>query len=66
MAAAGGIGDDHLDGRAVESGGDVDPVVARAAAATVLSDIDLPGRGADVDEVAEVTDAFGGIGVGAP
>ena len=44
--------------------GDVDPVVARAAAAAVLGDVDLAGRGADVDEVAQVADALGSVGVG--
>ena len=41
VAAAGGVGDDRLDGRAVQAGGDVDPVVAGAAAAAVLGDVDL-------------------------
>ena len=63
MAAAGRVGDDRLDGLAVKAGGDIDPVVAGAAAATILGDVDLPGLGADVDEVAEVADAFRGAGV---
>ena len=65
VAAPGGIGDDLLDGGAVEAEGDVGPV-----AAGVLGDEDLAGaggrRGADVDEVAQVADALRGAGVGAP
>ena len=53
-----------LTGEPSRPSGDVDPVVARAAAAAVLGDVDLAGRGADVDEVAEVADARRGVGVG--
>src|SRR5262249_53185262 len=62
VAAPDGVGDDLLDGGAVEAQGDVEPVVGRAAAAGVLGDVDLAGGGADVDEVAQVADALGRIG----
>ena len=58
VAAAGRVRDDRLDLRAVKPGGNIDPVVARAAATAVLSHIDLAGRRADVDEVAQVADAL--------
>ena len=64
MAAAGRVGDDLLDGRAIQAERDVEPVVARAAAAAVLGDVDLALLGADVDEVAQVADALGGRGIG--
>ena len=63
VAAADRIRDDRLDLRAVEPGGDIDPIVTRAATTAVLSDIDLAGRRADVDEVAQVADALRCIGV---
>ena len=64
VAAADRVGDDRLDGPAVEAERDVEPVVAGAAAAAVLGDVDLAGLRADVDEVAEVADARGGVRVG--
>ena len=59
VAAPGGIGDDLLDGRSIQSGGDIGP-----AAAGVLADVDRAGARADVEEVAEVADALRGAGVG--
>ena len=49
--------------RTVKTGGDIDPVVACATATPVLGDVDLAGRRADVDEVAEVADTLRGTGV---
>ena len=51
VAAPGGIGDDLLDGRSVQAGGDIGP-----GAAGVLSDVDLAGGGSDIDEFTEVAD----------
>ena len=46
VAAPGGIGDDLLDGRSIQAGGDIGP-----ATAGVLGDVDLAGGGADIDEL---------------
>ena len=64
VAATAGICGDRLDLRAVQAGGDLDPVVACAAAAAVLGDVDLTGRRTDVNKVVEVADARRGVGVG--
>src|SRR5262249_54928536 len=62
VAAADGVGDDRSDGAAAEAERDVQPVVAGAAAAAVLGDVDLAGLGADIDEVAQVAQARRGVG----
>ena len=59
VAAPGGIGDDLLDGRSIQAGGDIGP-----GAAGVLRDIDLAGGGSDIDEFAEIADPRGSTGVG--
>ena len=66
VAAADGVGDDRLDGSAAEAQRDVQPVVAgaAAAAAAVLTDVDLVALGADVHEVAQVAETRRGIGIG--
>ena len=63
VAAARRVGDNRPHGTAVETGRDIDPVVTRAAAAPVLSDIDLAGRGPNVDEVTQVADPRRGGGI---
>ena len=54
----------HWRPRRHQAGETLHPVIAAAAAAAVLCDVDLTGLRADVDEVAEVADPRGCIGVG--
>ena len=58
MATAGRVRDDRLDLRTVQPGGNIDPIVTRAATTAILGHVDLAGRRADVDEIAQVADAL--------
>src|SRR5262249_28284060 len=57
------VGDDRLNGRAVQARGDVRPLVAVGAAAGLGDEDVAPGR-AGVEEVVEVADAARAVGVG--